>query len=1101
MPVQLLAILVTDLVGSTANRVEVGEDRAEQLRREHDAMVRSVVEAAEGTVVKGTGDGALAWFPNAADAVAAAIGVQRRLDGLRIALPDGTWAMRVGISVGDVTVESDGDVFGAPVVEASRLCAAAEPGEILAVDLVKTMARGRVGDVFVPKGELVLKGLPEPVPVCSVGWDIRSEAFALPVLLGARSDTAFVGRDVEFAVLSRAWDDALNGRLTVAFVSGEPGIGKTRLVSDFARARHREGALVLASRCDEELGAPFAPFSDALAHLVTQTPERELRGQLGASAGLVARIVPGLAALAEPDDAPRADAEIERAQFVDAVIRWLGAVATSAPAVLILDDLHWADGPSLSLLRALARDPRSARVLVLGTYREIELARTHPLSAVLAELRRSDAVIRLSLDGLPEGAVATLIDLVGDDGLVPDDPGVAAALCDATGGNPFFVLEMVRHLNENEWRVGGTPARADGAAGRFALPEGVREVIGQRLSRLSDETNELLRVAAVIGRTFDVDLVSRVTDVRDDDIVDLLVPALDARLVAEVNGVIDRFEFTHALIQETLRTEVPTSQRVRLHRRIARAIEEAAGADVTPHLGALAYHFGEAASSGSVDEAVAYARRAAEHAMATLAFEDAVVYLDQALTASRLRDDLDSVEQAALCQALAEAHFALRDADRAETAARAAIDAARAAGAAAGAVRAQAAILLWELRTYSMMIHVDDVVELLREALAGLDESMVAERIELLDALALHGIPMDDLGGGPDAVTLARSTNDRRLLADALCAYAMAHPGPRYRAERDAAATELAALEITDHRGPMLTWGGAFVVPAANALRRGDMAHLRALTEGVKAASTRSANPEMRYHPIVWESLGLALAGRWSDAEARALDAVAVLTGFDETFAMTQLFIQLVPIRRAQDRLVELEGPLAELVATQPRNAGVFECALAHLHEELGKADEAHHRLARIVDDMPEVFDREDANWFVGMQQLGDACASLGDEARAQVLYEQTSDVTNINVVVGGAGCEGAFDRVLGRLAGLIGRFDDADAHFATARARDERLESPPLVARTDVHHAEVLLRAGRPGDVERAQRLLDGAYATATRLEMVSLKRAIEELRPTASP
>ena len=269
--VQLLAILVTDLVGSTSTRVEVGEDRAEALRREHDAMVRSVVEASDGTVVKSTGDGVLAWFPSAADAVAAAIGVQRRLEGLRVRSPDGAWAMRVGVSVGDVTVEG-GDVFGTPVVEASRLCAVAASGEILTVDMVQVMARGRAGDVFEPRGELTLKGLPEPVRACAVRWDSTGRAVPLPSMITARSDAELVGRNTELARLSAAWDQALDGRVTIALVSGEPGIGKTRLVSEFASVRHADGAVVLAGRCDEELGVPFEPFAEALGHLAATTP-------------------------------------------------------------------------------------------------------------------------------------------------------------------------------------------------------------------------------------------------------------------------------------------------------------------------------------------------------------------------------------------------------------------------------------------------------------------------------------------------------------------------------------------------------------------------------------------------------------------------------------------------------------------------------------------------------------------------------------------------------------------------------------------------------------------------------------------------------------
>jgi len=1100
--VQLLAILMTDLVGSTATRVEVGEDRAEALRREHDAMVRSVVEAGDGTVVKSTGDGVLATFPSAADAIAAAIAVQRRLDGLRVSAPDGAWAMRVGVSAGDVTVEA-GDVFGTPVVEAARLCAAAATGEILATDMVQVMARGRAGDVFASRSELNLKGLAEPVSVCAVRWDASASTFPLPSLLATATDVELVGRADELGRLEAAWRDALAGRVTIALVSGEPGIGKTRLVSEFARARHAGGAAVLAGRCDEELGVPFEPFAGALAHLATAIPARELRTQLGAAAPLVARIVPGLSAqFPHADTDARPDPEIERAEFVEAVIGWLAQVSASAPVVLILDDLHWADSPSLHLLRALARDPRPARVLVLGTYREVELSRTHPLSDVLADLRRETSVARVSLGGLPEAEVASMVDNVGDDLLVPADAHLAAALAEATDGNPFFLLEMIRHLNENEWQVGATPAPgSEHAAARFSLPEGVREVIGKRLSRLSDAANDLLQVAAVIGRTFDIGVVVEVTERSELEVLALVKQAMAARLVGEVAGVIDRFEFTHALIQETLRTEVPTSLRVRLHRRIAEAIERLAGARLDAHLGALAFHYGEAAASGCVDEAVDYARRAAENAMQSLAFEDAVVYLERALAVAGLRDEPAPAERAALQLALAQAYFSLHDPDRVRPAAVAAVDAARTAGPAAAAELGAAAILLWLLNTYGGDALVADV-SLIHEALAAVGEEHVAIRVELLDVLAFRMSVQLNAGDhsvhaayADQAVALARMTGDPRLLADALCAHALVHTGPDFAARHRDTVAELTALEVTDLRGPMLGWGGSFLVRVRSALRDGDIAAFRSLVEETRAASRRSINPEIRYYPILWDTLGLLLEGRWREAEARSFEAVDALAGFDQSFALRNQFVQLIPVKAALGGLDELEPLLAAFAEADP-SVPSFQCALANLHARLGRVAEAADRVAAIVDGGLDGIDRSSDTWLVSMSQLGDACVTVGDTSRAAVLYDHVTGVTNMNIVIGPCGCDGSFDRVLGRLAGLIGRWDDAEAHFATGRALEQRLEAPPLIARTDLHRAEMLLRSGRAGDTRRADELLGGATGTATRLEIHELLHDIEQLR-----
>jgi tetratricopeptide (TPR) repeat protein len=345
-----------------------------------------------------------------------------------------------------------------------------------------------------------------------------------------------------------------------------------------------------------------------------------------------------------------------------------------------------------------------------------------------------------------------------------------------------------------------------------------------------------------------------------------------------------------------------------------------------------------------------------------------------------------------------------------------------------------------------------------------------------------------------ESLALARALGDPRLLADSLCVRAFLLNGPDTIAECRETVAELSTVDVIDYRGPTLSWGGSFYVRAKNALRDGDMMAFRALIEETRAAARRSANPEIGYYALTWEALGYRLEGRWSDSEARSTDAVSALAGFDETFALTNHFIQLVPIKTAQGRLDELEPLLAAYVERHP-SILAYGCGLANLHARLGRTAEAHERVARIVDEDLDNFDRTDS-WLVGMSQLADACAKFGDMARAEKLYKRMVDITNINIVVSFAGCDGSFDRVLGRLAGLLGNWADADTHFATGRALEQRLQSPPLVARTDLHHAEMLLRARRTGDATRADQLLTDAHATATRLDMHDVLQDIDQLR-----
>ena len=489
--------------------------------------------------------------------------------------------------------------------------------------------------------------------------------------------------------------------------------------------------------------------------------------------------------------------------------------------------------------------------------------------------------------------------------------------------------------------------------------------------------------------------------------------------------------------------------------------------------------------------------------MQALAFEDAVLYLERALTIALLRGEPDVAEQATLQLALAQAYFSLSDEERSRRAAHACADAARAAGSAGSADLAQAAILLWLLRTFSGGTDAaTEELPLVREALDAIGDDLDATRIELLDVLAFSWYSASDashranVAYSAESLVLARATGDRRLLADSLCRASL-------RAERSGHDRGLSrhgrrAQRARHHRlpGSNPELGRVFCSPhEGRDSRRRPRGVPHDHRRDTRAAARRSANPEMGYYVLTWEALGHRLAGRWSDSEARSIDAVNTLAGFDQAFALQSHFVQLIPIKTAQGRLDELEPLLAAYVEANPL-IPVYSCGLAHLHTRLDRVAEAHERVAWIVDEGLETIDRYTDLWLVAMAQAADTCAATDDAPRAETLYGRMADVTNVNIVVGFSGCDGAFDRVLGRLAGLVGKWDDAEMHFATARALEQRLQSPPLVARTDVHHAEMLLRAGRTGDATRADRLLSRAHSTATRLEMHEVLQDIEGLR-----
>ena len=638
-----VVICFTDIVGSTELLTRLGDDAFDDLRRRHfDALERQVDEHG-GKVVKRLGDGLMLSFASASDAVAAGVAMQQAAASLS-APSDGTPGLRVGISAGDATQEDDGDWYGTPVVEGARLCDASGAGRILVSEVVRLLAGSRGGHEFRSVGPLELKGLPEPIGAAEVTWTPSPSGIAVPLpgaLTPSDGELPFSGRDEPLNELRRHWKAAVAGDRRVVMVSGEPGIGKTRLIAELARAVHAEGALVLLGRTDEHVDAPYGPWREALRPLVRTVPEDHLERHVEDHGGELVRLAPDLARrIVDLPPPVSVDAETERLLLFDAVTGLIAASSTIQPVLLVLDDLHWADRSSLLLLLHVLRADVEHHALVVATYRDTDLDRSHPLSTVLADLRRLPGASRLPLGGLDESGLASLLTDAGGHDL--DDAGLefASELGRETDGNPFFVGEVLRHLTESgalvqedgRWRAG---TDLDGTG----LPEGIREVIGRRLAVLPQTTNDLLGAASVLGREFDVELLASSLEMPLDTAYEALDPAERARLIAEVPAWPGRYSFSHALVRTTLSEELGTNRRVRLHRAAGLALEALS----EPPVARLAHHFGEAAVMGESDRAVRYQRAAAEQALVDAASDDAVAYIRRALEIAELADVPPSV--------------------------------------------------------------------------------------------------------------------------------------------------------------------------------------------------------------------------------------------------------------------------------------------------------------------------------------------------------------------------------------------------------------------------------------------------------------------------
>ena len=465
-----------------------------------------------------------------------------------------------------------------------------------------------------------------------------------------------IGRREECAILLRLLGEASTGRGRIVMLAGEAGIGKTRLARELAEYAHRQGAAVLWGSCFEgEWQPPYGPWVEALRGYVRSRDTQRLRADLGTGAGPIGRLLPEIqAVLSEvPVPTPLSPDE-ERFRLYDAVVQLLLSVSAEHVVVIILDDLHWADVDSLRLLRHVARSVSRARLLVLGTYRdaEFDMNGQHPLLATLASVRRESEYDRIALRGLAREEVAEFLALVAGLAL---PHALVRAIEEETGGNPFYAREVFQHLTE-ESKVLRREGRwsTDFSIGELGIPEGVRQLVAQRVGRLSRDTGELLRLASAMSGGFGFDVLASLSGLSEGRLLDVLDEGLRAGLIRGSEGVPPRYEFTHAIVRHALYEGLNPDRRARLHLRIAKGLEELyAGREAEGAAELAAQYHASGALPGSAD-GVRYALAAAEQARSAFAHEKAAELLGMARDLARQSSASDRAE--VLCRlAIAQA--------------------------------------------------------------------------------------------------------------------------------------------------------------------------------------------------------------------------------------------------------------------------------------------------------------------------------------------------------------------------------------------------------------------------------------------------------------
>jgi transcriptional regulator with XRE-family HTH domain len=925
-------------------------------------------------------------------------------------------------------------------------------------------------------------GTPDTVPAGAGGPDDDADA-SNAVWIESAASAAFVDREEELGALREAWSSAKAGRRVLTLIGGEPGIGKTALTAELARLVHADGGLVLYGRWDEHVLAPYQAFREALDDYARACPDGLLRQDLAGLAEEIARLCPEPAHRIGASAAPsQAAAEAERFRLFESLDTWIRRIAARHPVLLVLDDLQWADQPSLFLLQHLMRARRSTPLHTAAMYRDIGPERSE-FATALPSLSRDIDCRRVSLRGLEHHAVTELLEDAVGRSFGERESVMVAQLEFETAGNPFFLLEMANHLSEvgafdrDVVRLGETPAE---------IPQSVRDMIRSRLRRLPDRCVETLAVASLIGERFDAGLLASAASLADADAVDLLEQAARTGLITEIDiteidDEQDCWRFSHSLTRRVTSEELSRGHRALLHQRIGETLESRRS--VSP--AELAHHFGAAASRGSAQKAVRYGRLAGQRALREVAAEVAVRHFRRAL---ELLDRFGPQDQTLRCELLldlADAHdrageYAARD----ERFAEAADTARRLEG---GELFARAALGYGGILPAAVRPDLR-AQALLEEALERLGEQDNGARATVLARLAhwLHNVRRypERLELSDRSVAMARGTADPRTLATVLLHRCWALDGPNDVADALTVATEILGIgdELAD---PELRLEGLRIRLAAQ-FERGEHLAARQTAHAMKALAEEVRHPEFMRLAAMWDIAVASMEGRFKEAEELAGELGRRLDQIGHPQAQLIAIAQSAWWQLLQGHASEYIPLFEALSAAEPANLA-WPAITAWSLAEAGARDRAAELLGRTEPAAAADADRNYLWWAVIVGFSG-AVDLVEDRRWAQALYDLAAPFAGSNCTLGVASFLGASDHWLGVLAGTAGRFTEAIAHLETALTRHREMGARPWTALTEEAYGHVLALRGQAADVEQAASLTESARRAAEELGLAAI-------------